>query len=321
MKNYTLYAILSMVLFASITEIVQCKEESNIEDLMKARIESARIRENPPEIKITDEQLKAADPNKLLDILAPYEEDTESFVRSVTHINIVKIANLHPDNTKVRQEVVRRLTEATYNRNDKPAGRLLMTFTAKDFSEPSKALIRQAMDNVNTGVVGGSLCVWLCGIADLQEEMPRLEKLMINEVAYNKDPNMRYAPKWYYTTGWAARLARARMGVKEDIEICVSLIEEEIDKNNNFQLLDKLGYIRRPEAIKSLKKYLDSDKRLPRINENTPGSPYADYVLDILIDSLENFPIEKKPGRGYRSEQIETARKWMSKQSKWIIRR
>ena len=311
--------ILFLILLSFTEPFVLSNETSDIVVLIKAKIDAIRIKENPPKIKITDEQLKVADANKILEALVNYEKDPEWEVRHTTHLFIVKIANLQSENIKVRQEVVKRLAEAVYDKTDGGAGTLLKAFKEKDFNDGTKTLIRNRMSNINEGIVGGSITVWLCGIANIQEELPRLKELLIDEEAYaNSSKNI---SKWYYTTAWAARLARARMGVKEDISKCIFLLESEIKKDPGkiHYMLDYLGYIRQPESIKCINSYLNSDLRLPSTNPGMLGEPVSGYVIDILADNLKDFPIKKEPGRGYKQEQIETARKWMSEHKKWQI--
>jgi hypothetical protein len=55
--------------------------------------------------------------------------------------------------------------------------------------------------------------------------------------------------------------ARARMGVKEDILRCIDLVESHPDEDYRVTwLLHGLSYVRQPEVINYLQKYLNSDK-------------------------------------------------------------
>jgi hypothetical protein len=157
MKNWIMYITLSLVIiFALPVKVALGKENSDVAVLLRAKMEQARgpARELKIEIKITDEQLKETDPHKLLALLAPYEEDPEWSVRHSAHFYIVRVANIHPI-TQIRQEVGRRLVEAEINGTDRGAIKFLMDFTAKDFNNQSKALIRQALAEANIDKVGG----------------------------------------------------------------------------------------------------------------------------------------------------------------------
>lgn len=297
------------------------EEKVDILNLLKARMEQARgpARELKIDIKITDERLKETEPHKLLALLAPYEKDPEWSVRHTAHFYIVRVANIHPI-TQIRQEVARRLVEAEINGTDRGAIKFLMDFTAKDFNDQSKALIRQALTQANKDKIGGDPSVWLCGVANMKDQLPVLKEFLIDEVAYSNDPNMKHFPEWYYTTGWAARLARARIGIKEDIARCIELAEAEQDSTERvLRILPQIGYIRQPEAIKYLQKYLESKKRLPPINPIHPGELHASRVMHILAKSLRNYPVKRKKARNYTQEEIDLCRKWMSEQTKWVI--
>ncbi len=86
-----------------------------------------------------------------------------------------------------------------------------------------------------------------------------------------------------------------------------------------LNLFRDIGYIRQPEAIEFLKTYVFSDETIGQVSPPVPGEPVASYVIDILADCLENFPIEKRKGRGYKPEEMDLCRKWMSEQKEWKI--
>jgi hypothetical protein len=282
---------------------------------VKASIESMRIRENQPEIKITDEDLRRADPNQVLAVLAPYARDTVWGVRHTAAVYMVQIATIHPT-TGIRQEVVRWLIDLVYSGNGHNEGPLLMGFTAKDFDDKARNTIRQALAKERVGI----LTVQLCGVANIQEELPRLETLLIDEAAYIADPSRRDFPMWYYTLGWRARLARARMGVKEDIARCIELAESERNATDRvLRVLPQIGYIRQPEAIEYLRKYLESSERLPPTNPGARGERYASRVMHILAESLEGYPVKPKLGGRYTDQEIEICRKWMADKANWKI--
>jgi len=321
MENRIMHATLLLIALIFQVNSAIAEEKVDVFKLLKAKMEHARgpARELTIDIRITDEQLKEADPHKVLALLAPYEKDSEWPVRHMTHYCIVRVANIHPT-TQVRQEVAKRLVEAEINGTDRGAFRLLMDFASKDFNDQSKALIRQALTQANIGKVGGDPSIWLCGVANMQDQLPHLKKLLIKEVAYRSDPKMRHLPKWYYTSGWAARLARARMGVKEDIDKCLELVDtvENVDRKVTI-LLHHVGYIRQSAAIEYLKRYFLSDLRLSATNPGGLGEPVSNYLMPILADCLSNFPVKKRKARSYTKEEIELCRKWMSEQKKWVI--
>jgi len=282
---------------------------------VKASIESMRIKEHRPEIKITDEDLRRADPNQLLAVLEPYARDTVWVVRHTAAVYMVELATAHPT-TRVRQEVVRWLIDLVYSGNGHNESPLLMGFTARDFDDKARNTIRQGLAKERVGV----LTVQLCGVANIQEGLPRLATLLVDEMQYQAEADKTGEKKWYLTTAWAARLARARMGVKEDIARCIELAEgEKNGADRVLRILPKIGYIRQPEAIEYLRKYLESSERLPPTNPGARGEPYASRVVYILAESLQGFPVKPKLTRWYTDEEIEICRKWMTDKTNWKI--
>jgi hypothetical protein len=155
----------------------------------------------------------------------------------------------------------------------------------------------------------------------MEDQLPTLEKLLIGEMRHQARVQKGAAGfTWYYTAGWAARLARARMGVREDIERCLELVESVQDANERvLRLFHDVGYIRQPQAIEYLKTYFLSDLRLPPTNSGELGEPVANYLMPILANALRDFPVASREGRTYSEEERETCRKWMAEQKGWDI--
>jgi hypothetical protein len=273
-------------------------------------------RENRPFKGLTDQELVTADANDLLRILGAYEDDQAWVVRRLSCWYQYRLAQVHPE-AMVREEVVRRLVKASVSGSVKQANKWLLTFTANDFNEDSKQLIREALkkEKVNRWHV------LLCGVADMKEQLPFLGKLLIDELEHQaKEQRGEEGFDWYYTTGWAARLARARMGVESDIKKCLELVDTVEDPDRRVvTLLPDIGYIRQPQAIEYLQKYLESEKRLSPVKPTVQGELHASRAMHILIASVRDFPVKMMKTRGYRREEIEQARKWMREQKPWNI--
>ena len=315
MRNIKIYMIILPVFFLLPFQLVQSNENIDTESLIKAYIESRQDPNQKPLKYITDEQLKDANPQKLLTLLANYDSNESYTVRRLALSFEVNIAKIYPT-ADIRQEVAQRLVRDLVDPNSNTSSRSyewLLSFTKDDFNESSKGLLHKALaENMPDSRV-----MKICGVADMKDELPRLKELItISEIKYNnEDPIMRKIIPWYQRKGWAARLARARMGVKEDIIRCIDLAESEADVNVRVQrILPGIGYMRQPEAIEYLKKYLESDGRIP-----FPGQSYASRAVHILAVSLSNFPIKQKETRSYTDEEISVSRKWMSEQKEWQI--
>lgn len=261
-----------------------------------------------------EEKIRNADPQKLLGLITNCNKETSHLARRKALIYEVKIANLHPTK-EIRQEVVNRLVTTMVEPNSvvgHDARELLLDFSKDTFNTNTKDILHNALAQKNPS----RQVIEICGIADMKEELPRLKELTIDEIEYSKsnDPFEKVYP-FYLTNGWEARLARARMGIKEDIIKCIELSESVKDINERvLRLLPGIGYIRQPEAIEYLKKYLDSDEQLAPLSPGRPGIPVSHYTLRILSESLKNFPDVWQGGK-----DIEYYRKWASEQKEWQI--
>jgi len=289
------------------------EEQSSVSSLLAARLEQerARNREDMVPVKFGAAQLRDANATEVLAVLSRYQNDPCWPVRHLAFRYALWLAEVQPQ-PATRTEVVKQLVNGFITDADRQAANWLLTFHAEDFSDESRALIRQSLakERPSRGIV------LICGVAQMKDQLPILEKMLIDEMKHQSEVDkQRIGLPWYYTTGWSARLARARMGVKEDITKCLQLVEtvENLDRRV-IKLLRDVGYIRQPEAIEFLQGYLESQQRLSPVKPTAPGKPVASYVLDILIDCLKDFPVARKPGRGYKWERIEQARKWMAEQ-------
>jgi len=295
-------------------------EPNDIATALSNLMSQVRHKEHPRSC-ISDAQLKNTDPKQVLAALAPYEKDEDRRVRRMAYFYEVRLARVHA-NPEIKQEVVKRLVEGLFTGSSEQATEWLLSFTEQDFNEASKTMIREAMARAYPG----RSTVLICGVANIQEELPRLKELLIDEPNYMANRSPVTSPDahimWSYTVGWAARLARARMGVKEDIEKCIELVKTAEKDSFNIvvvHLLKDIAYIRQPEAIDYLRQYLNSDRRLAPTNPGNIGEPVANYVMNFIAESLDNYPIERREVRNYSEQEIELCRKWMSKQTEWKI--
>ncbi len=319
-----IYIFNILVFFLLPFHIGLAKEEMDIESFIKkdfkGELDPNQIMGVKQEM-ILDEKIKNADPNKLLTLLANYDKETSSSPRRTTLFYEMKIAKLHPSK-EIRQKVANRLVNTMVEPNSIEANNAyegLLTFTKDDFNKSSKVMLHNALAKKYPS---GEL-IKICGVADMKEELTRLKELSITREEIEKNINDPYGIvfPWYYILGWYAKLARARIGIKEDIVECIELAESVKDSNERvLRVLPQIAYIRQPEAIEYLKKYLDSDGHLP---PTTPiarfGESYSHWVMDILAKSLKNFPVKQKLGRNYTQEDIELCRKWTSEQTEWQI--
>ena len=317
MKNSIRSTILCSVVILTSIGIVLAQEPNDVSRALSTLMSQAR--DSKPMLSISDAQLKAANPSQILNLLTVYEKDTDWSVKRMAYHYEMQLARLHPT-PEIKQEVTLRLIKELVDPNSSNSRHFykwLKSFSKDDFNNTSKTLIRQSLSRIKPGSKKTRI-VLACGVANVTDQLSRLEEMLIDEVAYSK----RTGQKWYRTEGWCARLARARMGIKEDIDKCIELVNSTKHKGLGvLNLLHDIGYIRQPAAINFLKNYVDSDKLLSPVKPTAPGEPVAAYVIDILTVCLVDFPIERREGRGYKQHEIELCRKWMAKQTEWKIRR
>jgi len=269
-------------------------------------------------VEINEAKFKEANPNKLLDLLKQYDNSENEGVRVQACGFEVKLAKFHTSSV-IRQKVLERLVNGLVSKDeiDQHLNRsysdwIMANFQEKDFTKDANSAIFEALQEKHPR----KELIWVTGVAQLKEVLPRLEGFLIDEQQFNAKWR-KIGRKWYSTLGWNARLARARMGIEQDINKCIQLADSVEDNFFKvYHLLPDIAYIRRPEAIEYLQQHLNSTIVLKAGNIQ---EPVASYVLDLLADCLQDFPVEKKLGRGYSQEEIDRARRWMAQQKQWNI--
>jgi hypothetical protein len=278
-----------------------------------------------------DEQIRQTDPLALVASLASYEKDQHVYVQYCIFEILRRTARLHSDKS-TRQMVVPKLIKISLDSQSAARGMaatcLVKEFTGEDFSEDARKQVAQtfrASKNPDRGII------LLCGLADLREFIPDLKKYLIDEKTLinvtTQPQESKIGIPWYATQSWYARLARARMGVREDIERCLVLIE--MNKRDTFRfpsLLFDVDYIRQPESVKYLVSLLNMKEAKPVTTSQSarkrrsPDQLYASEAIYLLAKSIQHFPIEPREDFWkYTPQEIETARQWMTKQTRWEI--
>jgi hypothetical protein len=258
-------------------------------------------------------KIHGSDPQMILELLKKYYEDPSDRVRHEAILLARRIAKQKPD-PGIRQEVLTRLINGLSDPSPlvhQYAGEFLLDFKSDEFTQAHKSVIKHLLNKEKPT----HDLLLIVGVAGMKDETARLEKLLIDETKYETG---NHVGKWYGTVGWAARLARARMGNKADIDRAIKVVESETDPDSRIFLLKYLAYIRQPEVIEILKKYLDSDEATPKRSIDVLQMPYAQIGIDLLADSIVNFPVTKREAGLYSKSDIELARKWMRNKENWI---
>lgn len=307
--QYALLAVLLETLLPTSFTYGQNAVEEEIKSLLKNKMDAHREWRSIP---TSDGVIAKKYGLKLLPQLEHYRNDASERIRWHVHDLLWSVARgLNPDDVVNRQRIVKTLVEGLEDKSHLVqhvvSGRLF-SFRAKDFSEASKALIHKMPmgKNPDRGVI------LVCGVANMKSELPRLKELL-----YVDEPTLGLP---WTSTSWAACKARARMGVQEDINRCIERVEAYPDEIHKIGfLLKNISYIRQPQVVEYLRKYLDSDTVIITGSKTFPIS-YARRAAAALSRMLPDFPVPgKADSLSYTKEDIERCRKWMSEQKTWEI--
>ena len=318
MKNlvcYIILCILCVMIFGWVQSTLMAEQPSGEEVQNFVRTRMNQIRNNT-RLSWDNEVILRADAYRALTALTPFEHDPSPKVRSEAYTLEWELA-LRTSSSTFRREVIERLVNAMCNDPDsvvwRPLYRMVSTtLTADDFTEQAKSWLRQQLmaNNPRYSVV------LLCGIADMQDQIPCLKALGTEAPSYQSLSIIKKRVLDF--PGAEARLALARMGSQEDITYLITLIESLPLAMDRIPLLPYYGYIRQPETVKVLQQYLESEEAIAA-TEDTPRSPYSLYALDILARMFIDFPVP--PSRFYSRADVETARAWMKAQTTFKIKR
>lgn len=187
--------------------------------------------------------------------------------------------------------------------------RLLSTLQANDFSPDAKISIQEAFETKPSKQL-----ILLGGIADVDTVNKEVDKLVFQ-------PSVKPSVgRFYGTLEWGAELVKARRGNPNNIKNVINAVEEEKSMVTRVGvLLQELEYVRQPEVIPILKKYLDSDERLEAVKPTVPGMKCAQYAAVVLARSVEGFPVIKED-LNYTEDELDICRKWMSAQTNWVFK-
>lgn len=248
-----------------------------------------------------------ADPRRTLDLLQVYERSEHAGSRHMAYTFVWRIGNA-TDDEMIRWVVTARLLTAYEDPSSlvrQRAAKHLLSFEGSDFSAATGERLCQLLAEPD---VLPDL-VRVVGAARITEALPILKAMLIDEAAFETGEQ---SGKWYGTVGWAARLARSRMGVAMDLKRVIELVEAEPDDVIRVTvLLRHLAYTRQPGAYRVLLTYVASDMRLPPVKDPGPGTLYAQYALDALTQTADGFPVAKKYVGGYTDVDIADALTWM----------
>ena len=278
----------------------------------------------------------------LLPFLEEYIADANERVRWQSYCSMILVA-LDSNDVVARQGIVYKLLTRMRDdvvRNSAYLASRLLQFETADFSGEAKRLVQQQFQRaLDGGMTYEARDIFLLvGVADLKSELPRLkqfieereqklrsyrarevEELQESLRGSSSGPSggqQRWLERqwWQGTLVWAALRARARMGVKDDIERCIQLVDSH--PNEDYKVgkpLRDLVYVRQPEVVDYIYDYLKSDRKTPDDPPCVLGEAYASRAVRALSEMLRGFPARRDLVHA-DTGTIERCREWMAEQ-------
>lgn len=241
-------------------------------------------------------------------ILHQYADDEPEDVRRDIYALYWRVGTASPEPAK-RAAIVEFMLDKTVNETPMLRGQLLkwlQDFRKEDFNQNAtvKLNVLPWTDEYTPEVI------LLIGIAEVRQAVPRLKEQI-------KDHPLAEPPPRGYegSNTWAALLALARMGDDAALSVVLRRVQKEENIVTRATILfDDLGYTRRPAAFDLLKKYINSNERLPQIKDNVPGTLEASRAAAVFSKYISGFPIQETD---FNERETMQARAWVNAQTSW----
>ncbi len=257
------------------------------------------IRSNDPAAP-SRKALFEAPPAQVLASLWKYVKDPNDKVRFEVTWATAIVAK-RTSTPAIRQQTARLLWTIAESDSDlgnqTRAAEELQMFSREDFTPQMKAVIARIVNKEPPD----EDAILLAGVADVRSVMPRLRRIASGNNSER---------------AWVAVKALARLGDRQAIGQVIAKVEGEpsIDKRVH-SLLGNLTYIRQPQAVEVLVKYLFSDE----ISQRARGEvwqAHAPRALGHLVESIEGLPIEYQGPNAihYSDAEVAQARAWITQQ-------
>lgn len=299
---------LTVITFLHILVSVSFMQGQDIEIKIADMMENAR---NHGFIELDETIVSDGIPQEILNALSKYRKDSLEQIRHTTMILEYQTAQKYLSDSNIVMEVVERL--ANYCLDKEPqvwqqAARLLLNFSEIDFSTKATETIKFALKRSELS----NEIILIAGIVGHKNEIEKMKNKYQNEMPDS-------SKLWYGKFVWACQLALARMGDETAISEVINKVNTESEPILKItRLLKDIDYIRQPEGVEIIKEVLISNDRLPPLKAGKPGTKCAHYAMDLLANSIEDFPVKSK-GCGYSKAELEKARKWVDGKTKYRI--
>ncbi len=310
-KPYLLFAVILIVNLAYADEDISSPPVDSVTAAVRRDMEALRNDEANQDVGRVVEKYGYA-------VVAAAEEftnDENETVRRSAYLYI-NVATSHSTNLAERQEGVGKLLKAAYtdNKRDDVSLDWLLKYRSQDRSQDfSPATVK---------ILGEKFAekpdyytILLIGVAGDTSQLERLAEIR-DKV---KEPLQLWnCPKKSHKLAFAALLARARMGEKDDIKRCIELVNSYPDENLKLILCkNKLSYVRQPEVVEYLKGYL-LDNRYESGGE--VNLTYGERAMLALEEMIEDFPSKDKSLKfDSVTKRTQYCYEWLNKQEKLNI--
>ena len=226
---------------------------------------------------------------------------------------------------KERQQVVDGLTQWFCNPKclaQPYIEELLSKVRSEDFSESARTALfeelREAQADAKRHPGALNTCILVVGTADVREALP-----VLADGAYKSSDDVETIlatrTGWRSSCAWAALRARARMGVEEDIELCLRFARAFPDRDEHARFLSKdLAYVRQPQVVEYIRPFLFSD-HLEDVGGSIDVTPQSEgqWAATALGQMLEGFPWTRDFSPG--ESALEECRAWMKGRTEYSL--
>jgi len=289
------------------------EQNADIRNLQSAELlrlmENVRTRGPVQDVR----EILELNPASALDLLANYANDNSARVRQRANAMSAQLALEHGSQEQ-RRKIVDQLITALSDQAStvvQHAAQDLLQFERTDFTDSARSELVRLLQQPEPN----PLVIRLVGLAGLDSEVGRLAELRDGETM---SPSMLQSARYYGGVGWAATLARARLGSQADLDVAIERVRgEENSVLRVTDLLRQIAYTRQPDALELVREYLESSEQLPELKPGS-GTPYSQYALDILAGEIANFPVAQDGAGTYSDEDIAAARAFMADRSNWV---
>ena len=257
----------------------------------------------------------------IIPCLRPYFRDESEDVRWEAY-SLVWLVGRECTDMNARREVVDLLTNGLMDDQvglDSTLLGRLCSFRADDFSDDAKATLTKALPRATAKppTIPRGATFLVTGVANMREALPTLKKYSYDGSQGVSDTVQKN--RWFDSSRWSALRARARMDVKEDIELCIELVKAHPDRDQRAaELLRSLAYVRQPEVLEYIRPFLFSD-HLYDVGDSIDMVAVSEgqWAAAALGQMLEGFPwTMDSPAT---ESALEECRAWMKNRTGYTL--